>query len=518
MVSWLKNAMFYEIFPSSFMDGNGDGFGDFCGITQKLEYIKQTGFNAVCIAPCFESPFTDGGFDIKDFFSPDRRFGTIDEMDAMLAEAKRLGLRVILDLVPTHTSEDNIMFKKSGEAKENTFYHRFIWTDDIWANYPDYCLVYGGYQRNGAYLANKFRSLPQLNYGFAKITCPTWQRHYKDDECVRTRDWIIGVMRFWLKRGFDGFRICMADELVKNDDNKAATIEVWRYIFAAIRKEFPEAAFISEWGDPEKAISGAGFDADVYLGRKDDGYAYLARRFSQGANVSFFDKEGKGDVTLFLRDYLRKFIVTKKHGAICFITGNHDLVRLSKYYSAEELKIIYATILTLPGVPFVYYGDEIGLQYLELPSIEGGYERSGSRTPMQWNREKNGGFSVADEIYCETDRRFDAPCVEMQIGDEDSLYNAVRGILALRNGNADFASGHFEVEYAESGRFPLVYRRGGFLVSVNPSNLGERVAVSYEGKKVFALGEEGLLEDGTCYAPPRSFTVFRIENVDDYRV
>lgn len=161
-------------------------------------------------------------------------------------------------------------------------------------------------------------------------------------------------------------------------------------ILSSVRRKYPEMAVVSEWSDPPKAINKAGFDMDFYLSERGNGYVSLMRDA-----MPFFSKEGKGDITRFLDEYLPWYEETKGKGYISLITGNHDTMRISRTLDDRQLRLAYAFLFTMPGVPFLYYGDEIGMRYLPLKSKEGGYQRTGSRTPMQWGGGKNLGFSDA---------------------------------------------------------------------------------------------------------------------------
>lgn len=510
MADWLKDTVFYEIYPSSFKDSNGDGIGDFRGIIEKLGYIKGLGFNALRLAPCFESPFVNGGCDVKDFFDVSKRFGSSQDFDDMLLAARTLGFKVMVDLLPICTSSENAMFIKSGESRPNAFSQRFIWTDSVEKNHPDYRAVYGGYERNGAYICYKYACQPRLNYGFAEITESAWQLHYKDEQCIKTRDWLVDVLKYWMERGIDGFFMLSAGELVMGDTTGYATAEVWRYVISSVKKAFPDAVFISEWGNAEKAVNIAGFDADIYSA--DSGNA-LFRRFSGGINKSFLYYEGRGDITIFLRDYLRQIIPTRKKGDIALVSGSPFDFRLSKFYDAEQIKFILAVMLTLPTIPIIYYGDEIGMRHLDVYSKEGGYHFCGARTPMQWTSGKNKGFAAEDvpssKLFLPLDPSVNAPSVESSLS-ESGIAECVKTLVKLRLDNEDFTRGGFEVEYAERNKFPFVYRRGRFLISVNPYVMDEEISSDYKGKCIFSIGGEGILDGERCFTPERSFNIFEI--------
>ena len=170
-------------------------------------------------------------------------------------------------------------------------------------------------------------------------------------------------MRFWLNMGCDGFRVDMAGSLVKNDQEGKGTIRLWQQVRKFLDAEFPDAAMVSEWGEPDKSLQG-GFHMDFLLH--------------------------------FGETYKTNYNKTAQKGLICIPSGNHDMDRLARRLQGNELKIAFAFLLSMPGAPFIYYGDEIGMRYVEgLKSVEGGYNRTGSRSPMQWDDSTNAGFSSA---------------------------------------------------------------------------------------------------------------------------
>ncbi|MBQ4236285.1 MAG: hypothetical protein II716_05570, partial [Treponema sp.] len=215
MNKWLKDAIFYEIYPQSFCDSNGDGIGDIPGIIKKLDYIQELGCNAIWLNPCFDSPFVDAGYDIRDYYLVAPRYGTNEDLKQLFAEAHKRGMHILLDLVPGHTSIESEWFKKSGLEKRNEYTDRYIWGDTIWENFSDVGSVTGairgGTEGNAACAVNFFSAQPALNYGFA---CPDktkpWQQPMDAPGPMATREAIKDVMRFWLGMGCDGFRVDMA--------------------------------------------------------------------------------------------------------------------------------------------------------------------------------------------------------------------------------------------------------------------------------------------------------------------
>jgi glycosidase len=241
---------------------------------------------------------------------------------------------------------------------------------------------------------------------------------------------------------------------------------------------YPEAALVSEWSNPSVAIP-AGFQMDFMLPFGSRGYQTLFRKPPAGEAVSFFDRSGDGDIHAFLDDYLPAYRATRDQGFICIPSGNHDIFpRLGNGRGPRDLELAFLFLLTMPGVPFIYYGDEIGMCALDgLVSKEGGYNRTGARTPMQWDASANAGFSTApaDRLYLPVDSLPDRPTAAAQRAAVDSLLNRVRALVALRLAHpALCASGTFEPVFAETGKVPFVYRRQAgdesVLVALNPAD------------------------------------------------
>ncbi len=512
MPKWLKDAVFYEIYPQSFYDTNGDGIGDFNGVIEKLDYIKGLGCNALWINPCFDSPFKDAGYDVRDYKKVAPRYGTNSDLYRLFGEAHKRGIHVLLDLVPGHTSEEHPWFLESQKAEVNEYSNRYIWTRHAFEPIKGYPYIGGESERAGVYMLNFFKSQPALNYGFGECK-EGWQLPTDHPDCVATREAMKDVMRFWLDHGCDGFRVDMADSLVKNDDEfKSSTCAVWKNIREMLDAEYPQAAMVSEWNNPERAIKAAGFHMDFYLNWGGNGYSTLMRDYESGEDHSFFKKDGNGDIMRFLDEYLPRYNATKGDGYYCLLTCNHDTLRPKYNLDDQELKLTYAFLFTMPGVPFLYYGDEIGMRYLKLPTKEGGYHRTGSRTPMQWNNGKNAGFSTcpADALYLPVDPATDAPNVAAQEADPESLMNTVKALLRLHHEEEDLqADGEFEVLYAKSGKLPFVYRRGDLILALNPSGKAVSAPVDTDKKELrFAIGS-GEAKAGKITLQPQSFLVLK---------
>ena len=276
MPDWLEKAVFYEIYPQSFFDSNGDGIGDLPGILEKLEYLQYLGINAVWLNPCFASPFQDGGYDISDFYQVAPRYGSNDDLQRLFIEARRLGIRILLDLVPGHTSTENAWFKQSCKAERNEYSDWYIWTNSVWTwNAPGVQTVIGYSERDGNYITNFFHFQPALNYGFANPDPnQPWQQPVDAPGPQAVRRELKNIMKFWLDQGASGFRVDMAGSLVKNDPDNQATARLWQEIRAWLDQEYPEAALVSEWSNPTVAIP-AGFHMDFLLPFASQAYSAL---------------------------------------------------------------------------------------------------------------------------------------------------------------------------------------------------------------------------------------------------
>ncbi len=526
---WLETAAFYEIYPQSFQDSNADGIGDINGIIQRLDYIHNLGCTALWINPCFDSPFKDAGYDVRNYTLVAPRYGTNDDLVRLFDEAHRRGMHVLLDLVPGHTSEEHPWFKASAQPEErdrvvgdDNVSERYIWTDTWISNGDGLPFIGGEAERDGTYILNFFKCQPALNYGFAHPR-RAWQKPALGPEAIATCDAMVDVMRFWLSRGADGFRVDMADSLVKQDDEgKPFTIRTWQYIFSKIRPEFPEAAFVSEWGRPYESLK-AGFDMDFYLDWRWDGnpngYNMLLRNtdtpLSHDNDASYFNADSGTPVDAFLGQYVPQLRDAERyHGLFNLITCNHDTLRTAQRLTDRERKLAYATLLTLPGAPFIYYGDEIGMRYLPMRSKEGGYNRTGSRTPMQWDHGANLGFSQgrADDLYLPVDPAADAPTVEDAMANDDSLWHVIQSVLALHKSEAALhTTAGFDVIQGEGRAFAFARTTGDerLVIAVNPGRNVEHVAVDgLDDDALFAI-DSPAFEEGGIMLPPQSFVIAR---------
>ena len=410
---WLHKAVLYQIYPQTFYDSNGDGIGDLPGIIEKLDYVKSLGVDGFWINPFFESPFNDAGYDVSDYYKVAPRYGTNDDAKRMFDEAEKQGMKILFDYVISYSSIDHPWFQESAKQEKNKYSNWYIWTDNTWINPPDVykdAFIKGYGRRNGQFMRNFYWSQPALNYGFARPE-KDWMLPVDHPDVLALQEELKKILRFWMDMGADGFRADMAGALVKNanitgNDQFFSTRDegtkiFWNKIRNIFDSEYPDAFMVAEWSHPESALDGGGFHADFFHWFA--GYNDILQKeswrilngYSEGH--SFFDREGKGNITNFLKTYLDQYNKTRGKGYILLPIGNHDLSRLNIKRTNGELEMIIAFSIAMPGIPFIFYGNEIGMRQLYgNPFVEGAYKpRAGGRTPMQWTPGRNLGFSTA---------------------------------------------------------------------------------------------------------------------------
>jgi maltose alpha-D-glucosyltransferase/alpha-amylase len=526
LTDWIKDAVIYQIYPQSFNDSNGDGIGDLPGIIDKLDYLADLGVTLLWLNPCFDSPFFDAGYDVRDFYKIAPRYGTNDDMRRLCDAAHKRGLRVCLDLVAGHSSIECEWFKQSSKSESSKYSDYYIWTDHWCRVGKEGTWISGHAPRNGSFRINFFWSQPALNYGYANPdpNCP-WERPIDAPGPQAVVAELKNIMKFWLEIGCDGFRVDMAQMLVKNDPDQSAAARLWREtVFSWLRAEYPYAVMIAEWGNPSVAIGDAGFDIDFMLHAGVPGYGELFFKHpavcgNETNGICYFDEAGNGSLDVFLREYRKGRSKADGKGFISLPSANHDFQRLNYYRSEAEMKVAFAFLLTWACVPSIYYGDEIGMRYLpDLPSKEGGYTRTGTRTPMQWNDEAGAGFSNApeDSFYLPLDPAMDRPDVASQQAEKSSLLSFIKELLALRNSHAGLRAGaDLKILSDETHPYPLVYQRSAgsekWLVALNPSGRSVEFTMPIDPGTLQGIVVSGVTAEAEGLAfGPVSWGIFRI--------
>jgi glycosidase len=539
--SWVHDAVFYQIYPQTYYDTNGDGIGDLNGIIEKLDYIKSLGINALWLNPFFESPFLDAGYDISDYYKVDPRYGTNDDAKRLFEEAHKRGIKVIFDYVISYSSIEHPWFKESAKQEPNKYSNWYIWTDNTWVNPPDAykdSFIKGYSRRNGQFMRNFYWSQPALNFGFAKPEEP-WMLPTDHPDVLAMREELKNMLRFWMDMGADGFRSDMAGALVKNANIQGndqffnardeGTKQFWQEIRQLMDKEYPGSFMIAEWSGPKDALDKA-FHADFFHWFW--GYNDLTQKESwrilngHSEGHSFFDKLGKGNIQTFLDSYLEQYLATQDKGYITIPLGNHDNARINVDRTDKELEMIYAFGLTMPGVPFIFYGNEIGMRQLyDMPNVEGAYPpRSGNRTPMQWTTGKNLGFSTGEpeSLYLPVDAASDAPNVEEQETNPNSLLNKTRKLIKLKQTEKALkAFAEFVPVYHAENTYPFIYARALdndiILCVFNPADRAENASftMNVKAKKIQLLAGDHLTvknkgNNYTVSTPPVSYAIYKI--------
>ncbi|MBR5724589.1 MAG: hypothetical protein IKX62_04355 [Bacteroidales bacterium] len=515
--SWLGDAVFYQIYPSSFQDSDGDGYGDLQGIISRLDYIRSIGVTAIWLNPVYVSGWTDGGYDIIDFYRVDKRFGDNDDLLELVREAHSRGIKVVMDLVAGHSSDQCEWFLQSREGANLRYSDYYIWpsfkpeeksagpaaSDD-----PDYAALMSAHlsltrkfvatdaPRGPYYIKNFYDTQPALNFGFADPDPEhPWEQAVDAPGPQAMRRELKNIISFWMDKGVDGFRVDMAASLVKNDPDKAATIRLWNEDFVPwFDAAYPEGILIAEWFNPAQSVAAAGFDLDFFC--HDGQYNYSTLFFYNrgfgpaGGAKPYFDKAGQGELKTWYDLYAYQYDSVKGNGYVCMPSGNHDFNRVCTEgrTSPDELKVAMTFFLTMPGVPFIYYGDEIGLkQNPAAPSTDGSGFRAGCRIPMLWDGTANAGFSTApiDKIYIPQDPDPNRMTVEKAEADPNSLLNYVRTLLRLRREvKALGADASWKLVSSLDQPYPMVYERKWrgerCWVVLNPS--GGQVSVTLPGQ------------------------------------
>jgi len=552
---WLRNAVIYQIYPSSFKDSDGNGIGDIPGILSKLDYIESLGVTAIWINPLFCSGWIDGGYDVTDYYRVDPRFGTNNDLVKLIDEAHRRGIKVLLDLVPGHTSDQHPWFRQSGEDTNLRYSDYYIWSDRLpdaqaekdlaeMLKDPNYMQNTRGHwmkseaPRGKYYYKNFYACQPALNFGFANPDpSHPWEQGVDAPGPRAVQRELKNIIAFWYDKGVDGFRVDMADSLVKNDEDKEETVKFWRGIRSWADKNYPGHVLMAEWSDPKYCLA-AGFNVDMYLNRttKTNRLMYFDRKHQanggayftlDGCQPSVKDLYGNpwpedkidrsvtaaGALKEYYDHYTDAIAWTRDWGYYAAITGNHDHLRLNTgdRNSPDQLRVMLSWILTTQ-LPILYYGDEIGIRSLvDLPNVEGanhnGKERAGARTPMQWAGGDCAGFSscAPSDLYLPVCPEWTpatsypayldwkaagskkptgsgAPTVESQDGDPESLLNWTRRLIALRKQTPAFwADGDFLPVFNEAQPYPMVYLRSDgredWIVALNPTGKKQNVAL-----------------------------------------
>jgi maltose alpha-D-glucosyltransferase/alpha-amylase len=458
---WFKTAVFYEIHIRGFFDGNGDGSGDFRGLTEKLDYLQWLGIDCIWLLPFYKSPLRDGGYDIADFGVVHPDYGTVEDVRTFVEAAHQRGIRVIADLVMNHTSSDHEWFQQARSSPDNPYRDWYVWSDTV-HRYEDARIIFIDTEPSnwtwdeqaGAYYWHRFFAhQPDLNYDNPEV-----------------QDKMLEVLRFWLDIGFDGFRLDAVPYLYEregtNGENLPETHEYLKRVRAEIDANYPDRVLLAEanqWPADVVEYFGDGDECHMAFHFPVMPRMFMAVRREEAAPVyEILDQTPAIPENcqwgLFLRnhDELTLEMVTDEERDYMYAEYAKDprmklnlgiRRRLAPLLDMgrDEIELMTAILFSLPGSPVLYYGDEIGMGdnvYLG--------DRDGVRTPMQWTGDRNGGFSKADfaQLYLpplmDPVYGYQAVNIEAQLRHSTSLLRWTRRFIALRKEHPVFGLGAYE--------------------------------------------------------------------------
>lgn len=451
---WWKSGLLYQVYPRSFQDSNGDGVGDLRGVIERLPYISELGVDAVWLSPIFPSPMVDFGYDISDYTGIDPLFGTLDDFDALVVAAHDRGLKVILDLVPNHTSDQHAWFVESRSSKSNAKRDWYIWQDPRSEGGPptNWISEFGGSSwefdtHTGQYYYHAFLSAqPDLNWRNPDV-----------------RKAIHDVMRFWLRRGVDGFRVDVMWHLVKDHllrDNPPnpdfiSGRQPYERLLPLYSSDRPEVhAVVAEMRRVMDEFDDRVLIGEIYLPREKL-VSYYGRDLA-GAHLPFnFALISTPWKARAIAKLIEDYETALPAGAWPnWVLGNHDRRRVLSRVGDGQARVAAMLLLTLRGTPTLYYGDEIGMEQVEIapdrvrdpfeanvPGFRVG--RDGCRTPMQWDSTMHGGFS-STEPWLPLGEKFIRTNVASERGDAGSMLGLYRALIELRRARPELAVGTYK--------------------------------------------------------------------------
>ena len=488
---WWQHAVFYEVYPRSFADSDNNGIGDLKGITSKLDYLKDLGVSAIWITPCFPSPQVDFGYDVSDYTDIDPMYGTLADFDAMTSAGKQRGIRIILDLVVNHSSDQHKWFLDSKSSRTSAHRDWYIWRDGKGPNQPpnNWISIFGGPawtfdpQTGQWYYRIFYSAQPDLNW-----------RNPAVEEAM------FDVTRWWYKRGVSGFRLDAVDTIF--EDPKL--------------KDNPILPGTSKYGDPNmenlynsklpelhgvlqrlRAVadeSGAVLIGETWTKNIDELKLYYgghSRELQMPMDLMFTSVN-----KLSAPEFRRQIAAADASGGWpVYVISNHDIVRSYNRYGDGQhndqiAKLMAGMYLTLRGTPIMYYGEELGMENndpkrkedVKDPVGRVGWPvdkgRDGQRTPMQWNDSANAGFSTADP-WLPVPASFKTHNVEAELKDPDSILQFYRHVLTLRREDPALREGEYiplNEDQPSVVSYLRRYQNQAVLVVLNMSGTNQKVS------------------------------------------
>jgi alpha-glucosidase len=491
--AWWQDAVFYEIYPRSFADSNGDGVGDLNGITSKLDYLHDLGVNAIWISPCFPSPQVDFGYDVSDYENIDPMYGTLADFDHLVNEAKKRDIHIILDFVVNHSSDQHPWFLDSKSSRTSAHRDWYIWRDGKGPGQPpnNWVSTFGG----SAWKFDPTTGQYYYHYFYAQQPDLNWRN-------PAVKDAMFDVTRFWYNRGVSGFRLDAVDTLFEDPNLKDNPIaKPGKNAFGdpyekhEYNTKLPEVHDIlrglRQVADEHNAVLiGETWTADI---------AELDRYYGEGNNelqlpMDFlFTTVNKLSPAEFRKQIAA---VNSATGWPTFVISNHDIVRSYDRYgdgkhNDEIAKLMGALYLTLRGTPIMYYGEEIGMkttpptrkEEVQDPIGRTGWPkekgRDGERTPMQWDGSKNAGFTTG-KPWLPVPPTYETHNVAGESKDPNSVLNFYKGVLLLRHTNGALLNGNYTAINESDANvlsYLRVYKDDAVVVALNMTDTAQTVTL-----------------------------------------
>ena len=470
--NWWKEAVVYQIYPRSFKDSTGSGMGDIKGIIEKLDYLQELGIDAIWLSPVCKSPQDDNGYDISDYQDIDPMFGTLDDMDELIEEAKKRNIGIIMDLVLNHSSDEHPWFKEAKKSKDNPYHDYYIFRDGEEGTLPnDMKSVFGG---------PAWEWVPELKQYFFHQFSPKQPDLNWDNPKVRKE--IYDMINWWMDRGVEGFRLDGIDQIAKEPD-QFITIngpKLHEYLRELSKETFQKGNLITV---------GEAWGADVERAKKysnPDGSEFSM--VFQFEHIGLDQEEGKEKWDTIPLDLLKLKNVLAKwqkglHGIgwNSLFWNNHDLPRIvsrwgnDKEYRVQSAKMLATILHGMQGTPYIYQGEELGMtnvkftldQYQDIETKNmikereaKGYSkesilaslyaksRDNARTPMQWDDTENAGFGKGTP-WIDVNPNYKEINAKSQVNDPDSIFSYYKKLISLRKEYPVFVEGDFELVYAE---------------------------------------------------------------------
>lgn len=480
---WWHTGIIYQIYPRSFQDSNSDGVGDLNGIIKRLDYIKSLGIKAIWLSPIFPSPMADFGYDISDYKGIHPLFGTMENFDTLLTEIHNRGMKIILDLVPNHTSDQHPWFLESRSSRDNPKRNWYMWEDSPSdGKYPNNWLsVFGGSawewdEKTGQFYYHGFlKEQPDLNWRNPEV-----------------QEAMFEVMRFWLDKGVDGFRVDVIWHMIKDDKlrNNPINPDYEQYM-----PTYDQLLPVYSTDQPEvhEIIRKMRKILDGYKERMMIGEIYLPIH----KLMNYYGVDNHGAHLPFNFQLLSLPWDAQKIGAAIdeyegalpedgwpnWIIGNHDNPRITSRVGYHQAKVAAILLLSLRGTPTIYYGDEIGMRDVPIPIGEiqdpqglnmpdKSLSRDPARTPMQWDKNEYAGFTD-QKPWLRMDQAYSRINVEVQEDDQFSMLSLYKRLIKLRQKEKSLISGDYIPVHSD--RKMLAYARQAdgdtkFLIVLNLSH------------------------------------------------